>query len=294
MSSGYHHLSKSGTRILNQMRDTPKHMQQRFDKMHKISMPEFLRSDRASVKDEDAFKLESQWKYLPGDRIVITKGSKRGNICVVKSHDKNTNGYILDDNGPTKAVPVPKPFWLAGQKSHILNVPVAVGQEEIKLVADIDDPVNPGQLKTVAVKDIVFRGTYYDENYKKLMPYRQVSGLADMVIPWPKPEVVESIDDLGTDPDVAREQTFWVSSIMKNSIPNAALLTLRNPKSKYRRGTLTAKDIAKLIAPKMPLTPTKKAYLAEKKEFSEKEKPKLTSSDKDIISEKIYQHLSQQ
>lgn len=292
MSTGYSHLSKAGARILERLKIVPEHLKARNSKYTRESVPEFLRPETKEVDPEDAFKNEKQWKYLPGDRVVVMKGKQRGNICIVKQHDRTTNGFILDENGPTKTAPVPKQFWLEGQKSHMLTVPVAIKQADVRLVADIDDPANPGQTKTVAVKDVTFNGSYYDSDYKKMMPYRQVVGEEDLVIPWPKPAEKEE-GELATDPMVTREQTFWVESLAKNPIPPEAFLTIRNPNSKFRRGKLTAKDISKLVAPPMPLSAVKKARLAEREQLAQLARPELTEEDKKVIGDKIYQHLKE-
>lgn len=293
MSTGYSHLSKAGARILNKLNDTPKHLLARNEKFAKLSVPDFLKPDIKEVKDDEKFHTAKEWKFMPGDRVVIMKGKNRGNICFVKQHDSTTNGFILDENGPTKSVPVPKQFWLEGQKTHMISVPVAIKQEDLRLIADIDDPSNPGQTKIVAVRDIEFNGTYYDENYKKMMPYRSVLGQDDLIIPWPKPEPQDE-GELATEPSTAREQTFWVESITKNPIPRQAMPTIRNPHSKFRRGNLTARDISKLIAPKMPLSETKKAYLEERKKLAKSPRPQLTEEEVEKIGEKVYQHLKTQ
>lgn len=290
MSTGYSHLSKVGARILKRLNNPPEHLKPFVSKYTKRSVPEFLRPDIDEVDPKDAFQTEKQWKYMPGDRVVIMKGKQRGNICVIKQHDKVTNGFILDENGPTKTVPVPKQFWLEGQKTHMLTVPAAIKQEDVRLVADVDDPANPGQTKTVAVRDVTFDGSYYDANYKKMMPYRQVTGETDLVIPWPKPEEHED-GELATDGMTAREQTFWVESLAKNPIPEAAFQTIRNPRSKFRRGKLTTRDISKLVAPPMPLSDVKKARLAEREQLSQIPRPTLTEEDKNLIGNKIYEHL---
>ncbi|SCU82547.1 LADA_0C06194g1_1 [Lachancea dasiensis] len=289
--SGYQHLSKAGSRFLKQVEARPKHLVDHFKKFEEKSMPSFLVPSIPRVEDHEKFQTARDWKYMPGDRVVVTKGKWKGQVCVIQQLDRETNGFVLDENGPTKTVPVPKQFWSEGQNSHMVTFPMAVAQKDVKLVADIDDPAVSGATKTVAVRDIVYRGSYYDSEYKKMMPYRCVSGQEDLVIPWPKPEAKPD-GSLATAPEVAREQTFWVSSIAQNPIPQGALLTVRNPKSKFRRGTLSASDIAKLVAPKMPLSETKKAYVAERKEQASVPKRKLSEQDKELIGNKIFEHLS--
>lgn len=286
----YKHLTKCGERFIKQSMIKPLNHELKFEKIERQSTPEFLRSELPRVEDEKRFRTVKDWSFLPGDRVVIVKRGKwKGKISMIHQHDPETNGYVLD-NGPTRAVPIPKEFWQEGQGSHISNIPIVVSKKDIKLVADIDDPNSPGKVKTVGIRDIVYRDKYYDEDYKRIMPYRCVGGQENLIIPWPRPKQTED-GYLGTDPHVTREQTFFVDSVVRAPIPEGALLTIRNPKSKYRRGTLSAKDIAKLVAPKMPLTDTKKAYIKERQEQSKREKRKLTDGDKEQIGAQIFEHF---
>ncbi|CAI4956699.1 CFC_HP_G0068220.mRNA.1.CDS.1 [Saccharomyces cerevisiae] len=45
--------------------------------------------------------------------------------------------------------------------------------------------------KNGAVRDVSFNGSYYDADYKKVMPYRCVKGQPDLIIPWPKPDPID-------------------------------------------------------------------------------------------------------
>ncbi|CDO93152.1 unnamed protein product [Kluyveromyces dobzhanskii CBS 2104] len=288
--SSYKHLSKAGARFTEQFLSKNSSVAKQFAKYEGLTMPEFLKPSLPRVEDDEKFKSVKEWKYMPGDRVVIVSGKLKGNVCAITQHDVHTNGYILDEHGPTNTVPVPKQFWQQGQNSHMVSFPVPVSQKDIKLVADLDDAETPGLVKTVAVRDIEFKGSYYDADYKKMMPYRVVVGEEKMVVPWPKPEAKPD-GALATHSEIARQQTFWVESAVKNPVPQAALLTLRNPKSKYRRGTLTAKEISRLVAPKMPLTEEKKKYIQQRKDIAALPKRKLTDEDKELIGDKVYQHF---
>ena len=290
MSINYRHLSKAGSRIINQINDTTKLTGKINATQLSKNLPPFLRTDLPTVPEDRQYKDEKDWVFLPGDRVVIMNGECRGNIARVRSHNKETNSYLLDDNGPSRRVAVPKFYWEEGQTTHVVSMPTPVLKRDLRLVADIDDPDNPGRVKTVAVENVTFKGKYYDENYRKMMPYRCVYVQPDLIIPWPKPEEPEE-GSLSTSGEAAREQTFWVDTIVKNTIPEKAFLTIRNPHSKYRRGKLTGRDIRKLVAPDMPLTETKKAYLAEKEMLRSRPKPELTEEDKIAIGEKVLEHL---
>ncbi|CAI4840543.1 CQI_4a_G0053390.mRNA.1.CDS.1 [Saccharomyces cerevisiae] len=294
MSGSYQHLSNVGSRVMKRLGNRPKNFLPHSEKFIKKSTPEFMKSDLKEVDEKTSFKSEKEWKFIPGDRVVVMSGASKGNIAVIKSFDKRTNSFILDENGPTKTVPVPKQFWLEGQTSHMITIPVSILGKDLRLVADIDDEKTPGKTRTVAVRDVSFNGSYYDADYKKVMPYRCVKGQPDLIIPWPKPDPIDVQTNLATDPVIAREQTFWVDSVVRNPIPKKAIPSIRNPHSKYKRGTLTAKDIAKLVAPEMPLTEVRKSHLAEKKELAEREVPKLTEEDIEAIGARVFEFLEKQ
>lgn len=286
----YRHLSKAGWRVLDRIQNPPKHLRAKTEKLQKLGVPEFMQQELPNVDPKDRFNSVKDWMFMPGDRVLVVRGETSGNITTVREHVSQVNGYLLGENGPTRDVPIPQQFWMDGQKSHMTPVPRTVSRNDLRLVADIDDPDRPGHTKIVAVRGIEFRGSYYDANYKRMMPVRCVAGRPELVIPWPKPEAVKD-GDLATDPEQAREQTFWVDSLIQSSIPRAAFSTIRNSKSKFRRGKLTAKDIARLIAPKMPLTDVEKKISQEKIESQNIIKPQLTEEDQVRIGEKILKHF---
>ncbi|CAL9735017.1 large ribosomal subunit protein uL24m [Monosporozyma servazzii] len=293
MSFNYRHISKAGSRILERVNNPVAKFAKGKEKQRIQSIPEFMRPDLPLVDEAKKFKTEQDWKFLPGDRVVIVRGEHRGNVCMIKGRDEHTNGYLLDDNGPSKQVVVPKEYWQEGQTSHVVAVPKTMTQKDLRLVADIEDEMNPDQVKTVAVQNVVFKGTYYDEDYKKVLPYRCVLGQTDLVIPWPRPEPVED-GNLATNPEVSREQTYWVDSVARNPIPKKAFMTIRNPRSKYRRGKISAKDLKFLVKPEMPMTESQKAALAMKEQLGEIQRPELTEEDKILISERVKSYLDKQ
>lgn len=293
MSFNYRHISKAGSRILERVNNPAAKFVAKKEKQRLQSIPEFMRPDLPLVSETKKFKTEQEWKFLPGDRVVIMEGELKGNICVIKGRDEHTNGYMLDDNGPSKQVVVPKEYWQEGQTSHVVSIPKALLQKDLRLVADIEDANNPGQTRTVVVQNITFKDSYYDEDYKKMLPYRCVFGQTDLVIPWPRPEEIEE-GNLGTSPEITREQSFWVESLARNPIPEGAFLTIRNPHSKHRRGKITAADLRLLVKPEMPLTKSQKASLAMKEQLVSVNRPSLTEEDKILIGERVKKYLENQ
>ncbi|KAH3676280.1 hypothetical protein WICPIJ_009155 [Wickerhamomyces pijperi] len=283
------YLTKAGARFRLDIQNIPKHRLPYFKKLQDNTQPAFIRPQiDYDLHSEGTIPTDfSKLKYLVGDRVIITKGQKQGNICKVSRHVEH-GGYVLDENGPTSTVVVPKEFWTEGQKSHVITFPKPVTEDQIRLVAEIEDS-QTGQLKTVAVENLEFNGSYFDEDYKKVLPYRSVHGEPDLVIPYPRPEAKED-GPLSTEVGEVRERSFFVESIAKDLIPQEALLTIRNPKSKWRRGKLTRTEVKKLTPPAMPLTDVKKAYLAELQEKALKPTNVITEEMKAFLGEKIIKH----
>ncbi|CDR44384.1 CYFA0S14e02476g1_1 [Cyberlindnera fabianii] len=283
------YLSKAGSRFRLDYKRVPKHRLPYFLKLQNETQPAFIRSQMEVDLQQDGSVSEDpkKLKYLVGDRVLIVKGPKTGNICKVSRHVEY-GGYILDENGPSTTVVVPKQFWTEGQKSHVVTFPKAVPEENIRLVAEIEDEKTQ-QVKTVAVDNLEFKGEYFDEDYKKLMPYRSVFGDSELVIPWPRPDPVED-GPLSTEVGTVRERTHFVQSLWKDDIPADAMDSIRNPHSKWRRGKLTKTEVKKLTPPEMPLTETKKAYLSERSEKKKLPKSNMTEEMKAFLGKKIREH----
>ncbi|OEJ83085.1 54S ribosomal protein L40, mitochondrial [Hanseniaspora osmophila] len=260
-------------------------------------LPTFIRPQLDSVPEDQQFKTELQWKYLPGDKVVyLDKGSKyHGNFCTVTKQNQQSNGFQLDHNGPMKQTPTPKSIWAEGQSSYIVPTPQLVTQKQIKLVVEIKDKIT-NELKKVVVDDVEFKGTYFDERYHKRMPVRFARG-EKIVIPWPKPDLPEQEDVLGTNAENVRTQTFWPTSLVQSPIPVAALSDIRNHNSpqQFVKKQITPAVLRKLTPPKMPKTDVQKARIQERNVLHQQEKARkatLTNEEKEKIGEKIYQHLS--
>ncbi|CCK72273.1 mitochondrial 54S ribosomal protein uL24m MRPL40 KNAG_0J01920 [Huiozyma naganishii CBS 8797] len=290
MSFNSRHISKAGARIMEQLAHPTPGVARKRELEALRAVPSFLRPDLPRVMDPaKRYRTPQEWLFMPGDRVVIMRGPCRGNIAVVREHDRNTNGYLLDESGPQRTVVVPREFWQEGQESHVVAMPQALRRQDLRLVAEIESPQDDGKLRTVAVDNVMFEGEYYDKWYRRKMPYRCVFGQRDLVIPWPRPEPQET-GTLGTDPGVAREQSFWVDSLVRGPIPSAALATVRNPHSKYRRGKLTPRDIKRLVAPEMPAMPA----MRQRKNSSQHKKQMITDEDIELIGSRVQQFLESQ
>jgi large subunit ribosomal protein L24 len=282
-------LTKAGERFRLDLKRVPKHRLPYFEKLQKATQPGFIRPQlEVDLHADGSVPTDPRkLKYLVGDRVLIVKGPKSGNVCKVSRHVEH-GGYILDENGPSTTVVVPKQFWTEGQRSHVVTFPKPVTEDQIRLIAEIEDDVSQ-KAKTVAVDNIEFKGTYYDEDYKKEMPYRTVYGQSDMVIPWPRPAPVED-GSLSTDVNTVRERSYFVESIVRDDIPSDALDSIRKKHSKWRRGKLTKTEVKRLTPPEMPLTETKKAYLAERELKKQQPKILITDEMKAFLGKRVREH----
>lgn len=282
-------LTKAGERFRLDLKRIPKHRLPYFDNLQKATQPAFIRPQlEVDLHADPGVATDPrELKYLIGDRVLIVKGPKSGNVCKVSRHVEH-GGYILDENGPSTTVVVPKQFWTEGQRSHVVTFPKAVTQDQIRLVTQIEDEVTK-EAKTVAVDNIEFKGTYYDADYKKEMPYRTVYGDSDLVIPWPRPQPMED-GSLSTEVGTVRERSYFVESLVRDDIPSDALDSIRKKHSKWRRGKLTNTEVKRLTPPEMPLTETKKAYLAERAEKKRQQKTLITDEMKAFLGKRVREH----
>lgn len=245
-----------------------------------------------NVPDDEKFKTLNQWKFLPGDRVLIAKGEKKGTVTKIFAYKEDANKFILE-NGPTMTLPVPKPLWGEQATGHINQQPKGVARDCLKLVVKMPDEVT-GEDHDVIVHDFGFSGKHYNKHYKTIMPTRVVKHHGEqLVLPWPLPE--EPIArSAAANEDTNSERTYYVDSVVANQIPKDALATIRNPRSKHRRGVFETRHKNKFVGPEMPLSDTKTAYLAELDAKRKLGHHKLTPELKLYIGDRVKQHVDNQ
>lgn len=245
-------------------RVSPRYIGKKSDKVYekllskntKLTLPfQRFAIEQQNIPESEKFKPDelTKWRFLPGDTVLVTKGSRKGTITKVIGYNQGANGLYLED-GPTKDYIVPKQLWNQYSTSYVNTLPESVHPKDLKLIAkmDLDDS---GVEKDVIIQDFTFDGTkYFDKNHQKLMPNRIVThNNESLILTWPAPDTPVS-KSAASNQDVNSERTYFVDSIIHNQIPNEALSTIRNPHSKYRKGIFTNKTLSKFVAPEMPST----------------------------------------
>ncbi|GMM34711.1 mitochondrial 54S ribosomal protein YmL40 [Saccharomycopsis crataegensis] len=253
-------------------------------------LPFFKRND--FVLSEDEYKDFEQWRYFPGDRVMITTGEKKGTVTKVVSYINSSNSLILED-GPTYRTILPKQFWQPGTTSYVNEIPEGVKPQDLKLVAKVHDEAT-GKDKDVIVHKFEFLGKHFNKEWQTWLPTRVVKDKGEVLyLPWPAPE--SPLERTGASgEDANSERSYYVDSVVHNQIPKDALKDIRNPYSKYKRGTFEQRHLNKFTAPDMPLSETKKAYLSEleaKKALGHK---KLTPEVKDFIGGRVKKFVESQ
>lgn len=273
----------------------PDHTRKLFERVNESGILPAMKNDLPFVSDEKRFRSMEDWKYIAGDKVLITKGENKGTIAtIIATHDP-TNSYYLD-NGPTKKVVVPSHYWTRSESSHVMDYPKSVTSEYFKLLGSV---TRKGTKSYIAAQDVVFRGKYWDADYKKMLPYRCIRYREDVVIPWPKPEEVKD-DAKCTSEEIAHARTYRPTSLVHSDIPTEALPSLcNNPlrphvgkSKKYTKHIVTEMDVRKTTAPKMPLSETKKALWAERQELRRKRMTKMSPDVEEFIGKKVADHLS--
>ncbi|ODV97804.1 hypothetical protein PACTADRAFT_47657 [Pachysolen tannophilus NRRL Y-2460] len=253
-----------------------------------------MRSDLPTLPENKRLKTMEDWKFAVGDQVLIMKGKLKGTITKIVKLQPASNGFYLED-GPTKKIVIPKEYWNQTQDSHVMDYPKVVDRSYFKLLGTVEDP-NTKQKKYIAANDIVLRGKYWDENYKKMLPYRCIKNKEDIRIPWPKPEPIE--DDAYCTPEAkVMERTYFPTSIVLSELPADLKDSLRPPlskssKSKYDKYYLRGPDIKRLTKPNMPIPEHLRKLREEKELLKNKKALKLTPEIEDFIGKKVADHLN--
>lgn len=252
--------------------------------------PEFFKVQLQNNVDETVQFKDREWKYMPGDRVQVLSGEDKGKVGKIASLAKDSNAVYVEGLGGTTRVVVPPHAFFPGQTRPVVDAPNMIKAENIRLVASIRE--ENGAEKDVAVHSVSLSGEYYDADYNKYLPYRRLTHDPEVIIPWPRPENPLAKSEFATPADVVEERTFFPNSILEPPLPEAALSQVRNKYSRFkRRAPITAKDVREMTAPEMPLTATKKAYLAELKAKRSAPRPQLNTEITDFIGDEIAKGL---
>ncbi|EGV64189.1 39S ribosomal protein L40, mitochondrial [Yamadazyma tenuis] len=224
-----------------------------------------------------------------GDLVYITKGEHKGKISTLFRYTPEFDTVYLSDVSEKKVVPPTQ--WFEQQESHLIDYPQQIPRDHVRLAAkDID---SAGKTYYIVADAVVYKDKYYDDRYKQWLPKRFVKHHESIEVPWPGPPTDPKDGELSTDEQVALEKTYEVQSIAIPPVPIGALDQLRNPHSKFKSKILTELDARRLTAPEMPLSKEQKIYLAKKAQQPPTSVKDLTEEMKQLIGEKMAQHLNQ-
>lgn len=222
-----------------------------------------------------------------GDLIYITKGQGKGKIVTVESYSKDRDSVYCSE--VYQEVVVPKMYWMEGQQSHLLRIPLAIPRANFKLAAKDKD--ENGKTYYVVADEVVMKGVSYDDRYRQWMPRRFVKHHESVEIPWPTPPDVKE-DYLSTSQDAVLEKSYELQTIAQSPLPKGVLSELRNPHSKHKKRVLSEMEARMINGPKMPLSTEQKIYLAKKAAQPEKKLSKLSEEVEDFIGQKVADHLN--
>ncbi|KAK9362485.1 hypothetical protein V1504DRAFT_403400 [Lipomyces starkeyi] len=216
--------------------------------------------------------------YMVGDLVQITKpGSDHGKISRITSIHKDRSALSIEQVGPIQTSIVPRAYWSEQHSTYVARYPGLVHHNDVRLVTALAD--DDGEFRKVAVNELVLGEKYYDDRYKKRLRRRYVANSPGIAIPWPDPAEEIMSGNFATDYDVARDRTFFVTSLAVPPVPPGALDSLRNKYARHRKPDLTEEEIQRLTPPEMPLSATKTAFRKELQEMKEKKKQAIESGE---------------
>jgi large subunit ribosomal protein L24 len=270
----------------------PHYIRKMFEQMQERSQIPAFRSQFRQVEDKERYTKPEQWGVQPGDQVLITKGKYAGNMTKVVALQKETNRVFLE-HSETKRVVVPKQYWQPGQTSHIIDYPLPQHPKDLKVVGTLVN--DDGTEKKIAADKLVYKGEYWDSDYKKMMPYRRVKYNEHIIIPWPRPEPTQDCP-YSTSQELVEERTFFPNSIVYSDSPNDLLKSMRHPlikrPYKWNKEYLTKSDIKRLNPPPMPLSEAKLAGIEERKQIKESLPTEPSIETVQLVGDKVADFLN--
>lgn len=265
----------------------PKIFRNRVVKQNNMfTLPTFENSLPILPKEEH--KTMTQTGYTEGDLVYITKGEHKGTISTIFRYSKEYDGLFLSDIIEKKIIP--KDQWFDQQDSFLVDYPKLIPANSVKLAAK--DKNEKGEDYYIVADEVVFKGKYYDDRYRKWLPRRFVKHHEHIEVPWPNPPTEPKSGELSTEGETVFEKTWEFQSLSVPPFPSSIVNELRNPHSKHKARVLTELQARRLNKPTMPLSKEQQIYLA-KKEQNQTEKPtELAEEVQDFIGERIANHLN--
>ncbi|CDK24749.1 unnamed protein product [Kuraishia capsulata CBS 1993] len=263
-----------------------------FQNMFQKGQLPFLRDGREPLPEAKQNQTMEDWKFVVGDRVLLTSGPNKGTVTSILSLQKSNNSYFLE-HGQTKKASIPFLLWERQQESYLVDYPVPVTADSFKLVTTIKE--EDGTERDVAADDIVYRGKYYDSDYNKMLPYRCIKNHEHIIIPWPRPDPITD-DGLCTPQETVLERTFFPDSLVSCDVSKEAYLSLRDPLAKrpykWDRKVITKSDLKRLTPPKMPFSETKKAFFKERADIRAKQIKEISPEVEEFIGKKVADYFS--
>ncbi|CAN3365234.1 large ribosomal subunit protein uL24m [Diutina catenulata] len=227
-----------------------------------------------------------------GDLAYIVRGPQKGKITTVFQYMAQNDSVLMADVTEKKLLPPTR--HVANQASHYTDYPKFVPRSDIRLVGKEKD--ESGKVGYLVAEELVLRGKYYDDRYKKWLPRRFVKHHEEVEIPWPSPPLELEDGELSTNEGAAFEKTYEMQSMARSPLPDGVINELRNKYSKHKQRKFSALHISRLQTPDMPLSKEQKLYLAkqqQKAEAAAKQAPpaELSEEIQDFIGERVAKHI---
>lgn len=267
-------------------------------------LPKYLRAHELKLRNRAAFPGLEEKYYVPvaerrnkeeevglavGDLVYIKQGPGKGRVTYMSRYVPREDVVFCMDVHTEQALP--KKFLPSEQPSQVVEIPVKIPREHVRLAAKDKD--EKGNITYVVAEEVAYAEKYYDSRYKRWLPRRVVKHHEELEIPWPNPDTEPREDALLTPPEVALEKTWEMQTIGKSPLPHGVLAELRNPYSRHRKFVLSEEQARRLNAPEMPLSEAQKRYLAKKAQQPAKPLQPLLEEVQTFIGEKMALHLAQ-
>ncbi|KAF8474936.1 hypothetical protein BDZ91DRAFT_712031 [Kalaharituber pfeilii] len=177
------------------------------------------------------------WNIVPKDRVLILKGADKHKIGKVKSILKESNSLIVEG---MNMIDIEIPEYLRDahkddpttKQAYTYQREIPLPYDDVRLVYPLPNP-ETGVPEDTIIDQLETKGKcfYRDVNVRG---WKRIVAGTDIVIPWPKGEPKEEVDQECDTRRLDVEHVSYIPILLQPPFPEKVIDELRNKYSKFR------------------------------------------------------------
>lgn len=271
-------------------------------KQSQKTRPEGMRIPQEVLVPPKDWKKARDIPFVAGDRVQITNGEHKNKVGQILYKYPFGNAFAINGIPGEKMVNSIETKLQVGADDYeaVSDTPKVFDVKDLRLVSTVRTA--EGREQDVAIHSLKLGAEEYDPVSNQHRRVRTAEFDDTIRIPWPTSRV-QPVDEakvesqkLTTTAPVADTRTHYVMSVLDPPMPRAAIDQITNLNNRFRRSRyapkITAKDVEKYSAPKMPLNPRTRKMLADIAAMPKPEQPSFTPEMEEFISAEIKKGLA--